>query len=118
MTRAELIAFIMSMKGATETQPFGPEALVYKVMGKMFALVSTRADAVTLKCDPDDAAVFRANYPSDVTPGYYMNKRHWNTVVIGGAVPDEAVRDMVRTSYTLVVAKLKKSDRVVLEQME
>ncbi|MFZ0171285.1 MAG: MmcQ/YjbR family DNA-binding protein [Acidimicrobiales bacterium] len=89
------------------TYPFGDDTAVFKVAGKMFALVSL-GDApaqATLKCDPEEATALRRTYDG-VTPGYHMNKRHWVTVDLGAALPGELVADLVRGSYQLVVASL------------
>ena len=104
--------------GTTEELPFGPDALVFKVMGRMFALVAweTTPLRITLKCDPDDALALRAMYEA-VQPGYYMNKRHWNTVTLDGTVPDEEMLKMIDDSYDLVVRGLKKALRAELESM-
>jgi predicted DNA-binding protein (MmcQ/YjbR family) len=95
---------------ATESTPFGPDVLVFKVRDKMFALatldeVPTR---VNLKCDPDLALELRDRY-EQITPGYHMNKRHWNTVEIEGGIPDVELRKMIDHSYDLVVKGLPKS---------
>lgn len=113
MNKKDLIAYIMSKRGAVDEYPFGPEAQVFKVVGKMFALVPADPDThtVTLKCDPDHALILREVYADDVKPGYHMNKRHWNTVTINGKVPDDELCEMVDESYDLVVAGLKKAAR-------
>jgi predicted DNA-binding protein (MmcQ/YjbR family) len=101
--------------GATEEYPFGPDACVYKVAGKMFALVAIHETPlrVTLKCDLERALELREIY-SSVVPGYYMNKQHWNTVTLDGSVPDDELREWMDDSYNLVVASLKKADREAL----
>ena len=98
---------------ATEGTPFGPDVLVFKVGGKMFALASlddvpARAN---LKCDPDLALELRDRY-EQVTAGYHMNKKHWNTVEIESGIPDIELRKMIDHSYELVVNSLPKSKRV------
>ncbi len=101
---------------AGESEPFGPQALVYKVAGqKMFALLRGGGDAegtavVNLKCDPGLALELRARFP-DVTPGYHMNKEHWNSVLLDGTVPDEEILEMLRHSYVLVARSLRRADR-------
>ncbi len=117
MNKADLITHLMTFPGATEEQPFGPDTIVYKVMGKSFALVpaDVNASTVNLKCDPDHALILRQAYPDDVKPGYHMNKKHWNTVIINGSVPDDELLDLIRESYDLVVAKLTKADREALK---
>jgi predicted DNA-binding protein (MmcQ/YjbR family) len=88
--------------GATEETPFGPETLVFKVGGRMFAAAAVLdPDAVTLKADPDLAEFLREQYPG-VRPGYHMNKRHWNTIALDGSVPTTIVRQLLEQSYALV----------------
>ena len=108
---------LLEKKGATEGCPFGPEALVFKVMGKMFALVAWEETPlrITLKCDPDDALALRDQYKA-VQPGYYTNKRHWNTITLDGSIPEEKILKMIDDSYKLAVKGLKKVDRQKLEQ--
>lgn len=99
-------------KGVTEGFPFDNETLVFKVMGKIFALLPLEnADRVNLKCDPDYAQELRAKYPEDVLPGYHMNKKHWNTVMLQGQLTERLLHHLVNHSYELVVSKLKKADR-------
>lgn len=110
---------LLTYKGAFLDYPFGPEAAVFKVMNKMFALVAWQEEPLTisLKCDPEDALQFRAMFAA-VIPGYHLNKRHWNTVTLDGSVPDEILGDMIDASYTLVVKGLRKADRDNLLQAE
>lgn len=106
-----MMAACARQPGATEEYPFGDGAAVFKVAGKMFALVHLAGEAsVNLKCDPDWAEELRAIYPG-VAPGYHMNKRHWNTVALDGSVPDGEIRDLLDHSYELVVASLPKRAR-------
>jgi len=100
---------------ATEGQPFGPTVLVFKVGGKMFALLSLDAVEATanLKCDPEQAVDLRERY-AGVAPGYHMNKQHWNTVTLASDVPDAEIRAMVEASYALVVASLPRAAREAL----
>ncbi len=95
-----------------ETFPFDEETLVFKVMGKMFALtnVTWAEPAVNLKCDPDWSLILREHY-AGVKPGFHMNKRHWNTVDLDGSIPKEEVWEMVDHSYRLVVKGLKRAAR-------
>jgi len=115
MKLKQLAAYLLAKKGATEETPFGPEALVYKVVGKMFALVAWEADPLTisLKCEPGQAMFLRDIYPA-VRPGYHMNKTHWNTVTLDGTVPDEEVLAMIDDSYDLVVKGLTRAQRDML----
>jgi predicted DNA-binding protein (MmcQ/YjbR family) len=105
----------LSFNGAEETFPFGPETSVFKVEGKMFALSRLGAEdlRVNLKCEPRLAENLRAVHP-EVIPGYHMNKQHWNTVILGGALADAAIRDMIEDSYDLVVSKLPAARRRAL----
>jgi predicted DNA-binding protein (MmcQ/YjbR family) len=102
--------YCLSKPGATEGTPFGPDVLVFKVGGKMFALAALNEvpTTVNLKCDPDLALDLRDRY-EQVRPGYHMNKKHWNTVEIEGSVPDTELRKMIDHSYDLVVESLPKS---------
>jgi predicted DNA-binding protein (MmcQ/YjbR family) len=99
---------------AVETEPFGPGTLVYKVAGRMFALLSERnregVPFVTLKCAPDLALELRAEFDA-VFPGYHTDKRHWNSVLLDGTVPDDELLEMLRHSYQQVVAGLRRADR-------
>ena len=111
MTLDELINSLLAMPEAIEDQPFGPGALVYKVRGKMFALVAPESPpSVSLKCNPVLATMLRETYPA-VTPGYHLNKRHWNTVVVDGSIPTNELLEWITHSYALVVKGLPKRDR-------
>jgi predicted DNA-binding protein (MmcQ/YjbR family) len=105
----------LSFTGAEETFPFGPEVSVFKVAGKMFALSQLEADSlrVSVKCEPELAEALREAHEA-VIPGYHLNKRHWNTVIIDGSLDDEAVREMIEDSYDLVVSKLPRAQRTAL----
>jgi predicted DNA-binding protein (MmcQ/YjbR family) len=97
----------LAFPGAVETFPFGAENSVFKVEGKVFAL--SRLDAeplrISLKCEPGLAEQLRKAHAA-VIPGYHLNKRHWNTVILDGSLPDETVADMIEDSYDLVVSAL------------
>ncbi len=101
--------------GVTEEFPFGETTLVFKVMGKMFALTDVKALPLTvnLKCDPDLAVELRERYPA-VRPGYHMNKTHWNTVELDGSLSVEEVKKMIDHSYELVVGGLPKRAQAAL----
>jgi predicted DNA-binding protein (MmcQ/YjbR family) len=107
MTPDELREECLRLPGATEDFPFNPETSVFKIGGKMFALSRLEGEPlrVSLKCEPGLAEQLRADYPA-IIPGYHLNKRHWNTVILDGALPDRMVRDMIEDSYDLVVASL------------
>ena len=104
--------YCLSKPFATEDTPFGPDNIVFKVEGKMFALASLDEvpSAVNLKCDPDLALELRDRY-AQVRPGYHMNKKHWNTVELDGVIPEKEIRKMVDHSYDLVVRSLPKARR-------
>ncbi len=112
MNRDELRAYLLSKLRAVEEHPFGPGTSVYKVAGKMFALLPDDGPlTVSLKCDPHLAELLRENHPA-VIPGYHLNKRHWNTVKLDGSVrddlSDDEVQEMIDHSYDLVVKGLSK----------
>lgn len=106
--------FCLSKKGVTEDLPFGPDTLVFKVMGKMFALLSLDEVPLraNLKCDPERALQLREDFDGSILPGYHMNKQHWNTMVLDGRLDPKLVFELIDHSYNLVVesltAKLKK----------
>jgi predicted DNA-binding protein (MmcQ/YjbR family) len=100
--------YCIGKKGVTEEFPFGEETLVFKVMGKMFALTHIDSfSSINLKCNPEKALELREQYAC-VKPGYHMNKNHWNTVMIDGSVSDKLIKEWVDDSYHLVVASLTK----------
>lgn len=115
MNAVELRDHCLSFAGAEETFPFGPRTSVFKVGGKMFALSQLGADSlrVSLKCEPALAEALRQTHAA-VIPGYHLNKRHWNTVILDGSLPDQAVRDMAEDSYDIVVSKLPRAERRAL----
>ncbi len=104
--------YCLQKPGATEGLPFGPDALVFKVAGKMFALAELAAlpPRVALKCEPEHAVGLRERYAA-VTPAYHFNKRHWINVAFDGEVPDDEVRALVDDAYALVVKGLTRRDR-------
>ncbi|MEV5414998.1 MmcQ/YjbR family DNA-binding protein [Streptomyces albogriseolus] len=118
MTPERLRALCLSFNAAVEEFPFNPEISVFKVLGKMFALtdLDARPLKVNLKCDPQDALRLRAEHPDLIVPGWHMNKRHWNTVTVDGALPDRLVRELVEDSYDLVVVGLPRADRLRLDR--
>jgi predicted DNA-binding protein (MmcQ/YjbR family) len=109
MDLAQFREYCLSKPRATEGTPFGPDVLVFKVGGKMFALAALDdvPTTVNLKCDPDLALDLRDRY-DEITPGYHMNKKHWNTVEIQGAIPHVELRKMIDHSYDLVAKSLPK----------
>ena len=112
MTPAELRHHCLSLSGAEETFPFGPEVSVFKVGGKMFALSQLTAESlrVSVKCEPWVAEALREAHAA-VIPGYHLNKRHWNTVIIDGTLSDQAIRDMIDESHALVASRRHQTHR-------
>jgi predicted DNA-binding protein (MmcQ/YjbR family) len=115
MDPAALRGRCLGLPGCEETFPFGSQTSVFKVAGKMFALsrLAARPLHVSLKCEPALAEALRDAHPA-VTPGYHLNKRHWNTIVLDGSLADEAIADMIEDSYDLVVSRLPRSTRRAL----
>ena len=101
--------YCLTKANVTEGTPFGEDVLVFKVGGKIFALASLDdvPPRVNLKCDPERALDLRDRY-EEVQPGYHMNKKHWNTVDLSGAIPDAELCGMIDHSYELVAARLPK----------
>ena len=109
--------YCLAKPGVTEEFPFDEETLVFKVVGKMFAL--TDVDdfiSVNLKCDPERAAELRETH-SGIFPGYHTNKKHWNTVMTDGSVEDKLLIDLIDHSYELVVAGLTQKDQEFLSAL-
>ena len=115
MDRKALRELCLGFLGSEETFPFGPETSVFKVSGKMFALSRLGGDplSVSLKCEPPLAEELRAAHPS-ITPGYHLNKRHWNTILLDGSLPERMIADMIEDSYDLVVSQLPRARRRAL----
>ena len=115
MTPAALRRYCLSFAGAAEDFPFHPATSVFKVEGKIFAIsrLKGRPLNVSLKCEPALAEQLRTDHEA-IAPGYHLDKRHWNTVVLDGSLPDRMVREMIEDSYDLVVAKLPRRTRAAL----
>ena len=110
VTPASLRRFCASRPGAEASYPFGPGPRVYKVGGKMFALIPDAPPlSISLKCDPALGEILRGQYPA-VTAAYHFNKRHWISVLVGD-IPDELVREWTLASYDIVVASLPRAAR-------
>lgn len=106
--------FCLSLPAVTEEFPFGINTIVFKVKGKMFALADVELfESINLKCDPEEAIELRERYPG-VLPGYHMNKKHWNTVMMDNSISDRLITEWIKKSYDLVVASLPKKDREML----
>lgn len=115
MTYDQLKAYLLSKPEVREDYPFGPDAAVFKIKGKLYAILGVEAGVarVNLKCDPEEAIALRDVFEG-VIPGYHMNKKHWNTVILDGTVPQNEIERMVDNSYKLVFKGLKKSERQAL----
>ena len=115
MNIEEFRQYCLSRKGVTEEFPFDKNTLVYKVMGKMFALTDIQYfESVNLKCDPDLAVELRENHDF-VKPGFHMNKMHWNTVEINWQLDDALLKSWIDHSYELVVSGLPRKQKEALK---
>jgi predicted DNA-binding protein (MmcQ/YjbR family) len=118
MERNELRAYCLSKRAAIEDFPFGEEVAVFKVGGKVFALLPVSGPiSISLKCDPTLAVVLRETYAA-VTPGYHLNKKHWNTVEVDGSIPEDEIEEMIDHSYEQVMKGLTKKEREKLIERE
>lgn len=108
MNIEDLREYCLSKKGVTEGFPFDDVTLVFKVMNKMFAILSLNSDhGISLKCDPEKAISLREQYPA-VRPGYHLNKQLWNSVALDGSITDKLFKEWIDHSYQLIVDKLTK----------
>jgi predicted DNA-binding protein (MmcQ/YjbR family) len=116
ITLEDIRTYCASKKGTVEEFPFDFSTLVFKVGSRMYAL--TNIDDVelriNLKCDPELSLILRSRY-AQITPGYHMNKKHWNTVYLDGKIPDKEIYRLIDHSYELVFSSLKKSEREAIE---
>ena len=118
MNIEQLHEYCLSKKGAFEDYPFDEVTLCFKVVGKIFAITSLNIPlSVNLKCDPELATDLRERY-EDVQPGYHMNKKHWNTVITDGEIPDREIKKMIDHSYELIIQGLSKRQRELLEKSD
>ncbi|MGN6802675.1 MAG: MmcQ/YjbR family DNA-binding protein [Ginsengibacter sp.] len=106
MNIEELRDFALSLEDVEEGFPFGEDTLVFKTNNKIFLLVSLSAVPLqfNVKCDPDKALELREKY-SSIIPGYHMNKKHWNTIIVDGSVPREELKEFIKNSYQLIAPK-------------
>jgi len=116
MTLEEIRSYCSAKKGSTEELPFGPSVLVFKVMGKMFALLAWNEKplSISLKCDPDRATALRAYYPA-VRGAYHMNKIHWNMVRLDNSLSRDQMEELIDHSYELVVKNLTRTQKKLLK---
>lgn len=103
----QLREYCLSKPGAEEALPFGPDTLVYKVNGKLFLLTGLDVHPLqfNVKCNPDKAIELREEYPDAVLPGYHMNKKHWNTIIVDGTLSNKQLQGFIDDSYDLVKGK-------------
>ncbi|HEX3024373.1 MAG TPA: MmcQ/YjbR family DNA-binding protein [Chitinophagaceae bacterium] len=106
----QLREYCLQKNDVEEALPFGPDTLVFKVNNKIFLLASLDAHPLqfNVKCDPDLAIELREEYPSSVLPGYHMNKKHWNTVIVDGILSNKQLHQFIDHSYQLVAKGKKK----------
>ncbi len=104
--------YCIAKLGVEETTPFGPDTIVYKVIGKAFLITGFENNPVqfNVKCDPEKAIDLRERY-NFVLPGYHMNKKHWNTIVVDGSVSIQLLKEWIDHSYQLVIESLPKKER-------
>jgi predicted DNA-binding protein (MmcQ/YjbR family) len=114
MNAEEIRMYCLKKSGSTESFPFDETTLVFKVGGKMFALLGLDDNlTLNLKCDPEKAIELRERYPT-VLPGYHMNKKYWNTILIDGSLEDRLILEWIDDSYRLIVANLPVKQRIGL----
>ncbi|MBA3900230.1 MAG: MmcQ/YjbR family DNA-binding protein [Bacteroidetes bacterium] len=117
MNIEEFREFCLQKKGVEETFPFDENTLVFKVMGKMFALVDVDTfESINLKCEPERAIELREHY-AGIIPGFHMNKKHWNTIKMDDSVPEQLVIELINHSYELVAGSLTKILKAQLKQL-
>lgn len=106
---------MMNKPETTEDFPFGEQSAVFRLREKIYAILYMEGDCarVNLKCEPEQANALRDIFPS-VIPGYHMNKKHWNTVISDGSIPQSEIERMIDHSYELIFKGLKKADQKVL----
>ena len=111
--------YCLSKKGVTESFPFDEHTLVFKVMGKMFAVCGLERipSQVNLKCDPELSVELRTTYDGLIIPGWHMSKLHWNTVIIESNFSPNFITELIDHSYDLVVAKLTKKLKEELNKL-
>ncbi|NHN29610.1 MmcQ/YjbR family DNA-binding protein [Paenibacillus agricola] len=117
MDLLSLCKYCLNKQGSREDYPFGDDVLVIKVASKMFALIPQDEHQLTisLKCDPFIAESLREQHAS-ITPGYHLNKSHWNTILIDGSIPEQELFKMIDHSYELVFKGLKKTEKDAIVQ--
>ncbi|MET1255594.1 MmcQ/YjbR family DNA-binding protein [Aliikangiella maris] len=117
MTLRQLIEYLSAKPGAKDSFPFGPKVRVFKVCHKMFGLIAEDENPprINLKCDPDQAVALRDMFDA-VLPGYHMNKKHWNTVILDDSIPQGEIESMIDHSYQLIVDNFTKQQKLELQK--
>src|SRR5690554_2482202 len=120
MNIEEVRELCLQMSYATEDMPFDDKTLVFRVGGKMFALLGLDSDpaSINLKCEPEHAISLREEYPENVFPGYHMNKQHWNTVIVQLPITKSIFQEMLQHSYELIFQKLPKKTKEELQSID
>jgi len=120
MDLENLRIYCLQKPGVSESTPFGDSTLVYKVMDKAFILagIDSFPPSFNAKCDPEYAIELRETYPEHILPGYHMNKKHWNTIVMDANLPEHLIRELIDLSYELVVQGLTKRQKEALQHFE
>ncbi|MEJ2510130.1 MAG: MmcQ/YjbR family DNA-binding protein [Anaerolineales bacterium] len=119
LTLEVIKAYCLAKPGSSAGYPFGEGTLVFKVLDRMYALCSEDEQPlrINLKCDPDDALALRAQY-SAIIPGYHMNKKHWNSLIMDGSLQDSLVFELIDHSYQLVISKMSQAKQRKLKSIE
>lgn len=116
MNAEEIRAFCIQKKGVTESFPFDNDTLVFKVLDKMFLLMSLERQplSINVKCNPENAIQLRETYAANVLPGYHMNKLHWNTIIVNEELSTNLIKSFIDDSYELVLKSLPKAKQLSL----
>ncbi len=110
--------FCLSLKEAEEGMPFDEKTLVFTIKGKMFGSTNIETfELINVKCEPEKAILLREQFEA-VIPGYYMNKKHWNSIKMDGTIPDKQIKEWIKNSYSLVVSTLPKKIQKELTDKE
>ena len=118
MNIEEYRSFCLSLKEAEEGMPFDENTLVFTIKGKMFSLTNIETfEQINVKCIPEEAIILREQFDA-VIPGYYMNKKHWNSIKMDGTIPDKQIKEWINNSYNLVIATLPKKTRKELKDKD
>ncbi|MCD4698817.1 MAG: MmcQ/YjbR family DNA-binding protein [Bacteroidales bacterium] len=117
MNIEEFRSFCLSLKEAEEGMPFDKKTLVFTIKGKMFTLTNIETfELINVKCIPEEAIILREQFDA-VIPGYYMNKKHWNSIKMDSPIPDKQIKEWIKNSYDLVVSSLPKKIQKELQDI-